>query len=179
MKNNKIFLTKEGYEEQLDLIKAIRKKLEKNGKNKSSSYTEAVGDGWHDNFAFEDAKREELMILHNLEKELGKLKRIVIIENKNNKKPAEISIGDTVDLEMVYEDGDIENLKVKLIGGVNPGKIDGIMNVTLNSPIGVAIHKKKVGDLINYIVNNEKVDGEIISKTHEMKSIVKSKGTIK
>ena len=61
--DDKIYLDRAGYEQYLQEIEEIREKLNNNGKIKSEAYAGAVGDGWHDNFEFEDAKREEFKIM--------------------------------------------------------------------------------------------------------------------
>ena len=47
---------------QFTTKKELRDYLTSNARSKSDAYVGAVGDGWYDNFAFEDAKMEELKI---------------------------------------------------------------------------------------------------------------------
>ena len=67
MKDEKIYLTKSGYEQFLSELQKLRDSLSNNGKGKSDAYVNAVGDGWHDNFEFEQAKREELRIIADID----------------------------------------------------------------------------------------------------------------
>ena len=56
---NKIFLTKEGYDQLLVSIDKLYEQLKKNNIQKSKAYDDAVGDGWHDNIDFEEAVRKK------------------------------------------------------------------------------------------------------------------------
>lgn len=93
----KIYLDQAGYEQYLKEIEKIREQIRNNGRQKSNAYEGAVGDGWHDNFEFEEAKREELKLMGLLESKLEGLNRIVIVEttDENNL----IDINDYVTVE--------------------------------------------------------------------------------
>ena len=65
MEDNKIYLDKNGYEQLLAEIDRINQELSTNGKEKGEAY-EVAGDGWHDNFAFEEASRQEKLLLNQL-----------------------------------------------------------------------------------------------------------------
>ena len=58
----------------------VKSSLNNNSKEKSQSYVDAVGDGWHDNFAFEEFKREEFKIMSKLKEKISGLSRIVMKE---------------------------------------------------------------------------------------------------
>ena len=80
-KDDKIYLTQEGYELFLNELNELQNSINQNGVRKSESYSSAVGDGWHDNFDFEDATREERRLLEMLREKREQLKRIEIVEN--------------------------------------------------------------------------------------------------
>ena len=39
------------------------------------------------------------------------------------------------------------------------------MKISVNSPLGKAVYQRKIGEELSYIVNNENVNIQIISKT--------------
>ena len=63
MREEKIYLDQLGYQDYLADIKKLKEELNQNNRQKSSAYDSAVGDGWHDNFDFEHALREEFKIM--------------------------------------------------------------------------------------------------------------------
>jgi transcription elongation GreA/GreB family factor len=162
MGDNKIYLDREGYQEYLRELEKIKKELQENSFNKSSSYVDAVGDGWHDNFAFEESKRKELGIIRKLEEKLIGLSRIVILEKEDSNE--NVNIGDLVKLKIHYDLDDVEENIFRLIGGTLPDISAEIIEITLNSPIGTAIFKKKIGEKTFYMQERKKIDIEIISK---------------
>lgn len=143
---SKIYLTKSGYDNYLRHIEDLLESLQKNSAEKSESYNVAVGDGWHDNFAFEDAKIKELIIIRDIEKKKMNKKNIEIVKERNLG-PDFVNINDIVELQFIA-DGEID--KFKLTGNYFSEHHDDYQEVTLNSPIGKAIYKKKIGSTIFY-----------------------------
>jgi hypothetical protein len=79
MDDDKIYLDKEGYKKYLEEIDELKRQYTLNSKEKSEAYQVAVGDGWHDNFGFEQAKRDEDRILGELRRKTADLRKIVIV----------------------------------------------------------------------------------------------------
>lgn len=154
----KIYLSKEGYHKYLDEIEELRKKLVQNSKIKALSASDDAGNGWHDNFSFEEAKREELMIIANIEKKCSLLQLIILLEKHNIKN--KVDLLDIVQVKFV----DTEELEdYRLVGELN-SNLDSIPNeISINSPLGQAIYKKKVGDISHYEINNHKTTIKIIA----------------
>lgn len=161
-----IYLDKKGYEQYLEEIALLRKQLQKNSSSKSSSYTEAVGDGWHDNFAFEEAKRKELMIIAEIEKKINNIRNIKIIENDFDDN--QISVNDIVQLLLIFDEGDIEEYTFKLVATPSPNFKKEIPEITINSPIGLAILGKKIDDKVKYTVNGNNMYAQIKNKYKEI-----------
>lgn len=170
-KEEKIFLDKKGYENYLNEIEELRKLINTNGKNKSSAYVGAVGDGWHDNFDFEEAKREELKLQRQLRDKVSGLSRIVIIEKSANEEL--IDINDIVKIKMIFSEDDEEEMEVKLVGDTarNSGEI------SLNSPLGKALYHKSADSIVSYEVNGSIINIEILSyhKDNEVNNSVRKK----
>lgn len=172
-KNEKIYLDRKGYEQYLQEIQDIRNQLNNNGKLKAESYESAVGDGWHDNFEFENAKREELRIMGLLKEKIEGLSRIVIIDEHMNKEL--IDINDYVTVDMIFDDEEeTEQLSFQLVASSAPKFNSETQEIALSSPLGKAVYQKKIGDQTSYEVAGSITTITIIniSKERENKEIV-------
>ena len=67
-------------------------------------------------------------------------------------------------------DGKEKSLKkVKLVGGVpDISREDGIICITINSPLGNALYKKQVGDVVSYVVKQNQFNVEILAKEKDL-----------
>ena len=66
---DKIYLDQEGYDNYLKELDEIREKIRKNNVDISEYMSDdAYGDSWHDNFAYEQAIKEESRLLYELNK---------------------------------------------------------------------------------------------------------------
>ena len=172
MKNNeKIYLSKEGYNQYLKELEELKEKLKINGREKTSAYVSAVGDGWHDNFEFENAKREEFKIMRDLREKTEGLSKIVIIDKEAEQKDL-VDIDDYVSVDMYFEDNTQDKELFKLIAANTPNMNSDIPEVSLNSPLGRAVYQKKIGEKNYYIVNKNRID---ITITGKYKDIAKVK----
>ena len=143
MDDDKIYLDKEGYKKYLEEIDELKRQYTLNSKEKSEAYQVAVGDGWHDNFGFEQAKRDEDRILGELRRKTADLRKIVIVENGTNNNIVEVN--DYVVLNVEYDGNDVEEQTYKIIGSDNGDLFADIAEISLNSPIGKAVYHKPVG----------------------------------
>lgn len=156
---DKIILDEDGYQEYLKEIDEIREKIRKN----SSDITEyqsddAYGDGWHDNFAYEQAIKKENALFHELEIKLNGLNNIEIVKSKKTNNQY-VDINTIVVLKFDEED----SVEEYLVTGKSSSNIDlEIPQITLNSPLGKALYKKKVDDTFNYKVDDIELSGKII-----------------
>lgn len=155
---SKIYLDEKGYNEYLKEIDAIKEKIKQN----SSDITEyqsddAYGDGWHDNFAYEEAMKKENMLFHELEVKMKGLKNIEIVKESANEN--EVNINKIVSLK--FDDND-EIEKYQLTGGSSSNTSLKIPSITLNSPLGKAIYKKKINDKFKYDIDGNTVTGIIV-----------------
>jgi len=171
----KIYLDQAGYEQYLKEIEKIREQIRNNGKQKSNAYEGAVGDGWHDNFEFEEAKREELKLMGLLESKLEGLNRIVIVEttDENNL----IDINDYVTVETSSKGTSPSEMFFKLIASSMPNFGAEVFEISINSPLGKAVYQRKVGDNVSYTVNGNVFNVTIINKSKTLAESSKDKGT--
>ena len=149
------------YYEELNRLKDISLSIASIG---SESYADAVGDGWHDNFAFEDTMRESRKIASRINKMLEDEKYLKIVDKKSNSDDI-IDIGDIIKIKVIYDIDDIEEYTIKLTGKYMIDNNAKIKEVSLNSPIGRSIYLKNINDNdILYYVNDKKISIKIINK---------------
>ena len=149
------------YYEELNRLKDISLSIASIG---SESYADAVGDGWHDNFAFEDTMRESRKIASRINKMLEDEKYLKIVDKKSNSDDI-IDIGDILKIKVIYDIDDIEEYTIKLTGKYMIDNNAKIKEISLNSPIGRSIYLKNINDDdIGYYVNDKKISIKIINK---------------
>ena len=149
------------YYEELNRLKDLSLSIASIG---SESYADAVGDGWHDNFAFEDTMRESRKIASRINKMLEDEKYLKIVDKKSNSDDI-IDIGDILKIKVIYDIDDIEEYTIKLTGKYMIDNNAKIKEISLNSPIGRSIYLKSINDNdICYYVNDKKTSIKIINK---------------
>ena len=160
---NKIYVSKEGLQEFLEELEKKRKFLEKNLQFQGDAIRNAPGDGWHDNFAFEEAIQEERRISNELQKMiLDKQKLEIISEEKKDNNL--IYLEDIVCIRFFYSEEDYEKDTVKLTGKYFPVVTAKIKEITINSPLGKALYLQKIGSKVKYFVNEKEIMVEILEK---------------
>ena len=140
------------YYEELNRLKDLSLSIASIG---SESYADAVGDGWHDNFAFEDTMRESRKIASRINKMLEDEKYLKIVDKKSNSDDI-IDIGDILKIKVIYDIDDIEEYTIKLTGKYMIDNNAKIKEVSLNSPMGRSIYLKNI--------NDKKISIKIINK---------------
>ena len=155
---DKIILDEKGYEEYIKEIEEIREKIKKNSSDISEYQSDdAYGDGWHDNFAYEQAISKERSLMYELDTKMKGLKNIEIVKSKDNTDCVDIN---TIVLVEFNEDDKEEYL----ITGSSSSNIDSkIPQITLNSPLGKALYKKKINDTFTYSVDGNEISGKILT----------------
>ncbi len=156
---SEILVTKEGAMQLDNLISETYDKINKNNIEKSEAMNDAPGDGWHDNFAAEDAARVEKMLMGQLNKLLLDKKNLKIINEKKIKE--NVNINDYIYLQFIYENGMHEDEKIKLTGLYKPNNEE---EITLNSIVGKTIYNKKINTVHSYYVNDLEIKIQILKK---------------
>ena len=152
------------YYEELNRLKDISLSIASIG---SESYADAVGDGWHDNFAFEDTMRESRKIASRINKMLEDEKYLKIVDKISHSDDI-IDIGDILEIKVIYDIDDIEEYTIKLTGKYMIDNNAKIKEISLNSPIGRSIYLKSINDNdIGYYVNDKKISIKIIRRKYE------------
>lgn len=155
---DKIYLDQEGYQNYLKELDKIREKIRKNSVDISEYMSDdAYGDTWHDNFAYEQAISKENALFYEYKRKLDGLSKIEIIESKNIHDRVEI--GSIVEIQF---EGEIDTEIYKLTGNTTSSMGDNLMNITINSPLGSSIFKKKKMDTFQYDIDSNQISGKII-----------------
>lgn len=152
-KENAIYLDQEGYEEILQNIKSLKERLKENNMNRQNAFASGASDGWNST-EVADIKRTEGLIMGELQREYEKLSRAIIVEKHNDSEI--IDIGDVVLADMFLSENKSKELTFKLVGTSGNLKAE-IQEISINSPFGSAVYKKKVGDLCSYSVNDRPI----------------------
>ncbi len=158
----KILLTMDGYNQYINEIEKLKNRLKDNNLSKKQAYEEAPGDGWHDNFSFEDIVRTEENLLSQIENMIKINTKIEIIKRKTNNKNI-VDIGDNVRLRLTYDDGSIEEDDFELNANYNTKHLQ---EISVNSPLGKAIYHKEIKKAYTYQVNDIVIKVEILDKNN-------------
>lgn len=150
-KENKIYLDQEGYDKFLKNIEDLKRKLNENNMKRKTAFDAGSSDGCNST-EFEEIKRTEELIAGELQRQYDLQSRIVIIEKHNDTEI--IDIGDVVTVDITTPDNNNRNERTfKLVGMRDNSKAE-TQEISINSPLGNSIYKKKVGDNCYYSVNN-------------------------
>ena len=160
---DEILVDKNGYQQFLQELEKLEQQSLMNSINGSEVYEAAVGDGWHDNFAFEESMRESRSIASQIDKMHNDQKLLKIIE-KTEYNDEVIEIGDTFKVKICYAEDDIEEETLTLTGKYIPDTNQEIKEITLNSPLGKAVYQKKINTINSYYVGENKIEVQILNK---------------
>ncbi len=154
-----MLLTKKALEEKQSELLGLQQRLAEVRKEKKAILEQADGDGWHDNFAYELACRDEKVCYEQIAQLKDMINNATIIEVDENSKD-KVLVGSIVELEIDYGAGDVERLTGELVSLSN-NLFDG-SEITLNSPIGKAILERSKGDIIKCKLHDSQIQITII-----------------
>lgn len=164
MNEEKLKLNKKGYE---DYLKELEKKEKELSAVRLYKGTDAIyqGDNWHDNPTLYQTEAKERALMSEIARMKQKIENIEIVENIGNEEL--VDIGDIVVVETIFSEDDTETNTFKLVG-TNPDFSKEIPEISINSPLGVAIYHKRVGEKSSYKVQDNIFNVEIKSKQSEL-----------
>lgn len=155
----KLKLNKQGYESYL---REIEKKEGELARVRMYKGSEAIyqGDNWHDNPTLYQTEAEERTLMREIAEMKFKLQNAEIIENLEDE--TLIDIGDVVKVDMIFSENNREEEIFKLVT-TNPAfdMNSEIKEISINSPAGYAIYRKKVGEVVTYKVMDREFTLEI------------------
>ncbi len=147
-----IYMDQAGYDSYLEKIEAVKNAISENNKGRREAFDAGAGDGW-DSPEFEEIERVNTRLNGELQKMYQNLQKIVIIEKHNDEEV--IDIGDILVADMKMPSGALNEIMFKLVGAA--GNLDSeIQEVSINSPLGNSVYKKKIGDTCSYSVGDRK-----------------------
>ena len=158
-----ILVDENGYKQFFEELKRLEDLNRSNSALGSEVYKDAVGDGWHDNFAFEESMRESRAIAKRIDDLLSKRQYLKIVDDKHKKENL-VNIGDKVSINIKYSDDDIETEVITLTGNYIPNTTNEINEISLNSPLGKALFKAKIGTSTSYFVGNSEIFITVLEK---------------
>lgn len=151
----KIYVTKKGYKQYIDALNQAQQVLADHVKTRSD-YGVNTGDNYR-TAAFDEKRLRLAYAVKEMEDTISNL---VIIEDKNAKENT-INMDDIINIQFKGE----ESCKVQIVGGMpDVNREDGMICITINSPLGAALYKKKIGDKVSYNVGNKEFQVDILSK---------------
>ena len=159
-----ILVDKNGYEQFFRKLEELKEDLTRNAAKGSKAYNNAVGDGWHDNFDFEETMRKEREIAFRINSMLKEQQQLKIVERKNFVNENFIDIEDTLKILICYSNDDTEEYNLKLTGKYLPESKNDIQEISLNSPLGKSLYGKNIHKKIFFDINDKKVEIIILEK---------------
>lgn len=150
-----IYVTKEGYEQYLLALEDAKKQYMEILKTRAEYGKNSVEN--HQTTVFDT---EYELAISNIKSLTETISCLSIIEDTNAAENT-VNMGDVVTIQML-DDGDIR--KVKIIGGTPQFGNDEVVSITINSPMGAAIYKKNIGDIVSYNVGKNQISVMIVSK---------------
>ncbi len=145
-----IYLDQNGYNEFLRKIEELKEAIQANNMGRKDAFDASSGDGW-DSPEFEELERTNMRLNGELRNMYESLNRVVIIQKHNNQEI--VDIGDVILADMIFSPDDMEEMTFKLVGASGDFNAE-IQEISINSPLGNAVYKKKIGDTCSYSVNN-------------------------
>lgn len=151
-KNETVYLDKAGYDALLQSIEQLKEELQKNNMERKKAFGSGFGDRY--SLEIEEIERTSTRISGQLKMLYEELSKVVVIEKHNDKQL--IDIGDTIVVDIMFSSDDSEEVVIKIVGGNGNFDTD-IQEVSINSPLGSAVYKRKVGDTCSYSVDDRNI----------------------
>ena len=96
---DEFYVDNRGYQKLLEEVEKAERKLKDHRKTRGDSYSSSAGDGWHDNFDFEEMERQERLLNGDLQIKQERLKKAVIVDKQDNENI--VDIGDVLSLTLI------------------------------------------------------------------------------
>lgn len=154
--DTKIYVTKAGYNQYVAALEDCKKRYAEHAKTRAD-----YGKNEVENYQTGAYDNEATILLCSIRDLTETISHLSIIENENTEEGT-IGLEDIATI-MFVDTGEIR--QVKLTGGMpNIDKDNEVITITINSPMGKAIYKNKVGETVSYKVGNNSISVMIISK---------------
>ena len=149
MKDNKMKIDRATYLALLNDLENLKNQANANTKKRRTAFESETRENINsseleENFREADVIRNEIGLRYAI------LEKSEIVDFERNEN--QISINDIIDVDIMLPNGEIETETIKMVV-MGTGHTNGIMEVTVNSPMGRAIINKEIGDICTYAVN--------------------------
>ena len=81
-----------------------------------------------------------------------------------------VEIGDIISIQLSPVDDEPETMLIKLVNEAKNLEQDFI-EISINSPLGKSVYKRKVGEITEYKVNNNVFNVTILNKIYDLNKI--------
>lgn len=151
-------LTRDGLKKLNKTLEEKKEELRKLGQYKSQAAANE-GDGWHDNFAFEQTEIKERGLIRQINELQANINSAEIIQEDSTVSSDIVKVGSKVTVSMQFPGEGPEELHFVLTGNYGDTSFE---YVSINSPIGKCIINKKVGYEGKYIANGNTISVKIL-----------------
>lgn len=170
-----LFLTEEGYYDFLADIEKEELELLHIQQNKFGICREGSAEGNGFNAALSDLRTKEERLIYSINKKRTMSRNIVIVPSVVDEEA--INVNDYVELELGFSQDDLNKQIIKLIGGNSIDMSAEVQEITLNSPIGDAIYKKKINESGVVNANGSVIYYNIVNKASSLEELEEFKKT--
>lgn len=153
--NTPIYLDKLGYEQYLLQLQQAEDYLVEIRKYKGEVAI-FQGDAWHDNPTLYQTEMNERIAIKSVADLKEGLRNIILVERKKN--ADNVAIGDIITI--IFQSSEQSNQRTFKLIAASPTNIGE--EVSINSPLGKAIWGRNIGECVEYIVRNDKIQVKII-----------------
>ena len=128
-----ILVSKDGYEQFFLELKKLKDSITSNALISTEACNDAVGDGWHDNFAYDEAMRQERFIVSKVNDMINDIPFLKVIDDVYESD--KVNINDTIEVLIRYAEDYEEKETLKLTGKYSPNTndVNGVKEISLNS----------------------------------------------
>lgn len=157
----KVFMDKEGYERLLLDIECLKEELKKINRGRGIIHKAGEGDSW-DSTEFSNLEMSVRVLANEIRRRQLFLDKVVILEKQNLENC--VDFDDILRLNFIYSEDDTEELIIKLVGTALCDSNNSYEEVSINSPVGMAIYGKQIGERVSYQVETRTFNVEILEK---------------
>lgn len=174
-KPSKLILDREGLAKFEQEIKDVEQQLADIRMYKG---TDAIyqGDNWHDNPTLYQTELQEMSLIAQLKALRQKLETVEIVERDPNSDV--VQLGDVLKINMIFDKDDQDAMTIKLVGRAGDAKGE-IPEISIESPLGNSVYKKRVSERVSYSVNGQEVLVDILEKIDLTKEAPTTEMTLK
>ena len=157
----KFYIDEEGYQQILSSITRDMEEIRKIDRSRSEVHKKGTDEAW-DNIEFLDLERTRQVIKNRIQQNRNFLNNATVIKRQESNEM--IELGDVVKINLFFSEEDKEEIWIKLVGTTNHDLNHDYQETSINSPVGSAIYRRKIGEKVSCQINNSLCFIEILEK---------------